>query len=102
MRGTSESGRALQARWSRSSTVQRTAIATGSSITPRPSVLTSREDSWRACREMKDAAFMSIASKRTRVLSMVVAVAFIIGAMIAGYVNIGVPPVVIVGGSGVV
>jgi hypothetical protein len=41
-------------------------------------------------------------SQRTRVLSMAAAVAFVVGAMIAGYVSIGLPPVVIVGGSGLV
>jgi hypothetical protein len=41
-------------------------------------------------------------SERTRVLSLVAAVAFVVVAMTAGYVNIGLPPVVIVGGSGVI
>src|SRR4051794_36626563 len=37
----------------------------------------------------------------TRALSVAAAVAFLLVAMVAGYVNIGLPPVVIVGGSGV-
>ena len=41
-------------------------------------------------------------TKRARVLSVATAVTFVIASMIAGYVNIGLPPVVIVGGSGVV
>jgi hypothetical protein len=41
-------------------------------------------------------------SRRTRVLSVAAAIVFVIGAMTAGYVKIGLPPVVIVGGSGVV
>jgi len=39
---------------------------------------------------------------RTRTLSLVVAVGFVVVAMIAGYRSIGLPPVVIVGGSGIV
>jgi hypothetical protein len=38
----------------------------------------------------------------TRILSLIAAVLFVAVAMVAGYRNIGVPPVVIVGGSGVV
>lgn len=41
-------------------------------------------------------------STSTRVLSFVAALLFIATAMIAGYRNIGLPPVVIVGGSGLV
>ena len=41
-------------------------------------------------------------SRRTRVLSVAAAVVFVVVAMIAGYRSIGVPPVVIVGGSGVI
>ncbi|MGH3162929.1 MAG: hypothetical protein ACREOQ_12830 [Gemmatimonadales bacterium] len=41
-------------------------------------------------------------SRRTQVLSAAAALAFIVVAMIAGYRSIGVPPVVIVGGSGIV
>jgi len=41
-------------------------------------------------------------SKRTRAWSVAAAVIFVVGAMIAGYVRIGLPPVVIVGGSGVI
>ena len=41
-------------------------------------------------------------SRRTRVLSAAGALAFIVVAMIAGYRSIGLPPVVIVGGSGIV
>src|SRR6476469_1640127 len=43
-----------------------------------------------------------ITSRRTQLLSAVAALAFIVGAMIAGYRSIGLPPVVIVGGSGIV
>jgi len=43
-----------------------------------------------------------ITSPRTQLLSMVGAIAFIVVAMVAGYRGIGLPPVVIVGGSGVV
>jgi hypothetical protein len=42
------------------------------------------------------------ATKRTRVLSVIAAVVFAVTTMVAGYVNIGLPPVVIVGGSSVV
>src|SRR4051812_39867075 len=38
----------------------------------------------------------------TRILSLMAAVLFIALAMVAGYRSIGVPPVVIVGGSGLV
>ena len=41
-------------------------------------------------------------SPRTQLLSVIGAVAFIAVAMVAGYRGIGLPPVVIVGGSGVV
>jgi hypothetical protein len=41
-------------------------------------------------------------SKRTQVFSMATAVIFIIVACIQGYRNIGLPPVIIVGGSGVI
>jgi hypothetical protein len=41
-------------------------------------------------------------SKRTRAWSIAAAVTFVVGAMIAGYVKIGLAPVVIVGGSGVI
>lgn len=41
-------------------------------------------------------------SPRTRALSTAGAVAFVLLAMWAGFVNIGLPPVIIVGGSGVV
>jgi hypothetical protein len=41
-------------------------------------------------------------SKRTQFLSMTVAIVFIITACIQGYRNIGLPPVIIVGGSGIV
>lgn len=40
--------------------------------------------------------------KNTQILSVAAAVVFVAVSMIAGYVNIGLPPVVIVGGSGVV
>ena len=38
-------------------------------------------------------------SNRTRILSLAAAVLFMAGAMISGYRNIGLPPVIIVGGS---
>src|SRR4051812_16254867 len=41
-------------------------------------------------------------SVSTRILSLIAAVLFVAVAMVAGYRNIGVPPVVIVGGSGMV
>ncbi|HEY8195453.1 MAG TPA: hypothetical protein VIG04_00635 [Gemmatimonadales bacterium] len=41
-------------------------------------------------------------SKRTRILSLLAAGLFIAVAMTAGYRNIGLPPVVIVGGSGLI
>ena len=41
-----------------------------------------------------------ITSHRTQLLSAVAALAFIAVAMITGYRSIGLPPVVIVGGSG--
>jgi len=41
-------------------------------------------------------------TRRTRILSVLAAVAFAASAMIAGYRNIGLPPVVIVGGSSVI
>jgi hypothetical protein len=41
-------------------------------------------------------------SRRTQVRSAAAALAFIVVAMIAGYRSIGLPPVVIVGGSGIV
>jgi hypothetical protein len=40
-------------------------------------------------------------SGATRIVSLVIAIAFIIVAMTAGYTKIGLPPVVIVGGSGI-
>lgn len=45
---------------------------------------------------------MNKTSKTNRILSIAIAVLFILAAMIAGYVNIGLPPVIIVGGSGVI
>jgi predicted NBD/HSP70 family sugar kinase len=41
-------------------------------------------------------------TRRTRILSVLAAVAFAATAMIAGYRNIGLPPVVIVGGSSII
>src|SRR3954451_3185435 len=41
-------------------------------------------------------------STRTRVLSLVAALLFLAVAMVTGYRNIGLPPVIIVGGSGLV
>ena len=41
-------------------------------------------------------------SKKAQIISVAAAVTFVVIAMIAGYVKIGLPPVVIVGGSGVV
>jgi hypothetical protein len=41
-------------------------------------------------------------SRRTQILSMGVALIFLSAAMIAGYLKIGLPPVFIVGGSGIV
>jgi hypothetical protein len=41
-------------------------------------------------------------SGRSRILSLVAALAFILGTMTLGYLRIGLPPVVIVGGSGVI
>jgi hypothetical protein len=41
-------------------------------------------------------------SKTTRILSLAGAVLFALTAMIAGYINIGVPPVVIVGGASLI
>jgi hypothetical protein len=41
-------------------------------------------------------------SAPTRILSLIAAVLFVAVAMVAGYRNIGVPPVVIVGGSGMI
>jgi predicted NBD/HSP70 family sugar kinase len=40
--------------------------------------------------------------KRTRILSIIAAIVFAVTTMLAGYVNIGLPPVVIVGGSSVI
>jgi hypothetical protein len=40
--------------------------------------------------------------KRVQFISVAVAVIFVVVAMIAGYLNIGLPPVVIVGGSGLI
>jgi hypothetical protein len=39
---------------------------------------------------------------RTRLLSLVAAAAFVVTAAVAGYAAIGLPPVIIVGGSGLV
>jgi hypothetical protein len=41
-------------------------------------------------------------SDRGRILSLIGAVAFVLGTMALGYLRIGLPPVVIVGGSGVI
>jgi hypothetical protein len=41
-------------------------------------------------------------SRRTRVLSLLAAVAFVVMTMALGYLRIGMPPVVIVGGSGLI
>src|SRR5215211_6466619 len=41
-------------------------------------------------------------SGRSRILSLVAAFAFILGTMTLGYLRIGLPPVIIVGGSGVI
>jgi len=43
-----------------------------------------------------------ITSRRSQLLSAAAALAFIVVAMIAGYRSIGLPPVVIVGGSGII
>lgn len=41
-------------------------------------------------------------TKRVEIISVAIAVVFVLVAMTAGYVNIGIPPVVIVGGSGLI
>src|SRR5262245_32839702 len=41
-------------------------------------------------------------NKNTQILSVGAAAIFVVVSMIAGYVNIGMPPVIIVGGAGVV
>lgn len=41
-------------------------------------------------------------SKQVQIISVAIAVMFVVVAMVAGYKNIGLPPVVIVGGSGVI
>jgi hypothetical protein len=41
-------------------------------------------------------------SRRTQLLSVIAALLFLVVAMIAGYTRIGRPPVVIVGGSGII
>lgn len=43
-----------------------------------------------------------ITSRRSQLLSAAAALAFIVVAVIAGYRSIGLPPVVIVGGSGII
>jgi len=45
---------------------------------------------------------MNETSKTNQISSIAIAVVFVLTAMIAGYVNIGLPPVIIVGGSGIV
>lgn len=41
-------------------------------------------------------------SKQVRIISVTAAIVFVLAAMAAGYINIGLPPVVIVGGAGIV
>ncbi|MCM3902634.1 MAG: hypothetical protein ND866_13085 [Pyrinomonadaceae bacterium] len=41
-------------------------------------------------------------SKRVQILSVLAAVVFVSGAALIGYMKIGLPPVVIVGGSGII